>query len=56
MQQEKIIIILGLYLVKLYFCSKQNCQNRPKDVFVKHALKLKFLSSNSGKPNRALNI
>ena len=30
-------------LAKSYFYSKQNCQNMPKDVFAKHALKLKFI-------------
>jgi hypothetical protein len=30
---------------KKYFCSKQNCQNMSKNVFVKHALKPKLILS-----------
>jgi len=49
---------INYYYFRVIFSktSKQNCQNMPKDVFVKHALKLKFLSSNNGKPNKALSI
>jgi hypothetical protein len=38
MQQAKIIFFLGSCLAKPYFCSKQNYQNKSKNVFTKHAL------------------